>query len=524
MREHAVEPLPARFRAASRARGAGRARACRRSLSVLLALVLLAPRLGAQSGTTPDEQARRLLEDGRAYRQQNKPKQALDNFTTIVSGFPNTDSVDDALLEIGRYHLEVERDVEKARAAFDKVAKQYPQSDGAPGAYHYLGWLTLQRATTPAELDDAAAQFTRVQRLYPRSDWVPRALHAEGLVLRKAGRLDESIDAQRRVALEYPSSDAAPAAQFQIGHCLALAGRPLQALEEYQRVRNRFPRDEWAERALDRLTALYRLHGQARPRFARDAAWSVGAGNVLKDVRALLVSPSKTLWIASDKAGAVIPFDAAGKMGAAVTAQEVRALSLGPGDELVVTSRLAVRVGTGQEGLRSLTIPGEKPGVPEPLERLSAALLTAGGSLLAADAKRKRIYRFDGAGRHQGVFAEGREREVLRLLRDGEGAVAALDGDERSVSFFDETGKLLRSLPLRGEGYDLRKPTDLALDPAGNLYVADEQFGVALLSPRGKLLARVGAGELEKPRALALEAAGAILVYDEKLERVLRFQ
>jgi TolA-binding protein len=497
----------------------GRRRARRLALALLAAG---AARVFAQAGAAPDEQARRLLEDGRAYRQQGKVKQALDNFNTIVSGFPQSDSVDDALLEIGRYHLEVERDVDKARAAFDKVAKQFPQSDGAPGAYHYLGLLTLQGATTQAELDDAAAQFTRVQRLYPRSAWVPRALSAEGLVLRRAGKLEEAIDAQRRVALEYPSSDAAPAAQFQIGHCLALLGRPAQAMEEYQRVRNRFPRDEWAAAALDRVTGLYRLHGFARPRFAPDSAFSVGAGNVLKDVRALLMTPGRTLWLASDKISAVVPFDAAGKMGAAVTAQDVKSLSLSPRDELVVTARLAVRVGTGQAGLLGLSVPSDKPGVPEPLEKLTAALVTPGGSLLVADGKRRRLQRFDLAGKHLGTWGDAREREVARLLLDGEGAVLAFDPDERLLAYFDETGKLLRSLPLRGEGFDLRKPLDVALDPAGNVYVADEQAGVVVLTPKGKLLARFGE-ELKKPRALTLDPTGAVLVYDERLERVLRY-
>ena len=69
------------------------------------ALLLLAA-CSASAQTSPDEQARRLLEDGRGYRAQGKTKQALDSFETIVSGFQNTDSVDDALLEIGRYRLE----------------------------------------------------------------------------------------------------------------------------------------------------------------------------------------------------------------------------------------------------------------------------------------------------------------------------------------------------------------------------------------------------------------------------------
>src|SRR5437773_11248658 len=253
-------------------------------------MLLAAGFLRAQS-TSPEEQARGLLEDGRTYRREGKLKQALDNFNTIVTGFANTDSVDDALLEIGRYQMEVEGNADKAREAFEVVTKRYPQSDGAPGAYYYLGLLTLDRAHSAADLDDALAQFARVQRLYPRSEWVPRALYATALAHRKSGKLAEATDDARRVALEYPASDAAPAAQFELAQDLALAGEFRQAMEEFQQVRNHFPESEWAPRALDRITALYRLYGSGKPAFAADASYSVGAGDTLKDVRSIVMTP-----------------------------------------------------------------------------------------------------------------------------------------------------------------------------------------------------------------------------------------
>ena len=164
----------------------------RAPLGLALVAALWASAAGAQPG--PNEQARGLLEDGRAYLKSGQTKQAVDNFNTIVSGFAGTDSVDDALLEIGRWQMDVERNADQARAAFEDVTKRFPQSDGAPGAYYYLGRLALARATTAAELDDALAQFVRVQRLYPGSEWVPRALHGSALVHRKAGRLPDAVE------------------------------------------------------------------------------------------------------------------------------------------------------------------------------------------------------------------------------------------------------------------------------------------------------------------------------------------
>lgn len=485
-----------------------------------LAAVLLLP-AAAWAQSSPEQQAKSLLDDGRAYYAQAKYKQALDNFNTIVSGFPGTDSVDDALLEIGRYQAEVEHDVEKARASFESVAKRFPQSDSAPGAYHYLGVITLDKAKGPAELDDALAQFTRVQRLYPTSEWVPRSLYASGLVHRKAGRLADAVETQRRVALEYPTSDAAAGAQFQVGHCLALLGEARAAMEAFQQLRNRHPDGEPAARALERITALYRLSEGARPFFSVDPAWSVAAGDVMKDVDALLMTPQRTLWVASNKVKAAVSFDKDAKMGPSVGAEDLRSLALTPRGELIVAARLAARFG---KDIKSFAVPGNKPGEMESLERIAAALMLPGGDVLVADQKKKRVYRYGPQWDYKGSFPDAKEREVTRLALDGEGGIALLDADEKSVRVFDESGRALRAIPAKGPGYELKKPADIALDPARNLYVADEETGVMVFSPDGRLLTALSGEELRRPRALTLEPAGALLVYDGKSQKVVRFK
>lgn len=491
-----------------------------RVAATLPALLFLASALSAQT-TSPDEQARGLLEDGRAYRRDGKLKQALDNFNTIVTGFTNTDSVDDALLEIGRYEMEVAGDPVKAREAFEQVTKRYPQSDGAPGAYYQLGLLTLEGATTAAQLDDALAQFARVPRLYPRSDWVARALYGTALAHRKAGRLPDAVEAARRVALEYPSSEAAPAAQFQIGHVLALMGEPRSAMEEFQRIRSRFPGSEWAPKALDRITALYRLHGVGKPVFTLDPAFSAGAGDMLKDVRAILMTPARTLWIASDKVKGVVPLGPDGKPGPSVTGAELQSLALTPSGDLIVASRLAVRL--GPRDLKSFSVPTDKPGVTEPLERIEAAVVTLGGATLVADEKRKRVCRFDAKGQYQGPFPDAKERQIARMAVDGEGGIAVLDRDQRTVQVYDEAGTLLRGVAARGAGWELKRPVDMAIDAFRNAYVADEEGFVYVFSPQGQLMTTI-TGELRKPKALTIDPAGAVLVYDEKHEKVLRYR
>jgi outer membrane protein assembly factor BamD (BamD/ComL family) len=488
--------------------------------AALAALLILAP-LSATAQSRTDEQAKRLLEDGRQYRTQGKLKQALDNFTTIVTSFSDSDSVDDALLEIGRYRMEVEGDYDKARASFEQVTKLYPQSDGAPGAYYWLGRLTLNRATTPAELDDALAQFTRVQRLYPRSDWVPQAMYASGLVDRRAGRMQDAIEIQRRVALEYPRSDAAAAAQFEVGQCYALTGEPRVAMEEFQQVRNRFAESSWAPLALDRITALYRLYGTAHPTFNADTSYSVGSGDMLKDVTALLMTPDRSIWIASGKAKSIFNLSPEGKPVKSVAAEDPRSLSWSPKGDIVAAARTAVRF--GGKDIKSFAIPSEKPAEPpEALEKIEAAFVLPSGTILVADGKKRRVYRYDDQFRYQGTFPDAKEHRVTRILQDGEGAILMLDEDEKTVRSYDVSGRVLRTVAAKGTGYELKHPFDIAVDSFRNLYVADEAV-VHVFNAQGQILTTIG-GDTRRPGAITLDPAGALLMYDQKTQKVVRFQ
>jgi TolA-binding protein len=488
-------------------------------LALIVPLLLSASVAAAQE--TPEQQALRLLEDGRAYRAQGKLKQALDNFSIVVGSFPGTEAVGAALLEIGRYRMEVDHDVDKARQAFEQVTKEHARGAAAPGAYYHLGLLTLGRASTVAEIDDGLAQFARVETLYPRSEWVPRALQASAVGLRRAGRYGEAADLNRRVSLEYPASDAAAAAQFEIGSALALSGQPRQAMEEYQQVRNRFPQSEWAQPALERTTALYRLFGGAKPAFAPDPAFAAGAGDLLKDVVAIAIAPGGALWIASGKTKSAVQLDAAGKIAASLAAEDPRALGLSPRGEILFASARGLRIGL--KDVRSFTTPPEKPGAaPKPVERILAAAITRGGYVLVSDDDREKILRFDAKGEPAGFFPPGdsTKRKVTRIVLDTEGGILTLDRDEKAVRLWDEAGKSLRVYGPAG----LKKPVDVAVDPFRNVYVADEELGIVVFTPQGQPLTTISSPELRRPRALTLDPAGAVLVYDERAERVLRFR
>jgi TolA-binding protein len=491
----------------------------RLSLGIALALLMGASSAGAQSRS--DDQARRLLEDGRADLANGRVRQGLDALQTIVTGFPNSVYADDALLEIGRYTEDVEKNPAKARELYDQIAKKYPQSDAAPGAYLQMGRIAYSTAASQGALDDALANFQRVIRLYPESAFVPHALVASAAVFRRAARYDAAIDSARRAVLDHPSSDIAPEGQFELAFSLATAGDVAAGMEEFQRVRTLYPGTPLAERAMNATTALYRLYGSDRPFFAKDPGFAMAIGDVLKDVRSVAVTPAGVTWIASNKTKSAVSFDAAMKMGAALSSDDPQTLSVSPLGEIVLAAKLAVKV--GPSGVFSFSMPGEKPGEVEVVDRIGAATILVSGDTLVSDLKRKRVLRFKG-NVFASMFPDRAEREVIKLLTTPRGEAVMLRKDEKCVEIFDDNGRPVTKIGPRGPGFEWKKPVDVAIDSFSNLYVADEDQGIFMFSAKGELMAQFGAAEVKKSRAVAIDLSGAVLVYDDRTETMVRFK
>jgi len=490
-------------------------------LSAALLALSASAMVAAQPQSRPDDQARRLLEDGRTDLANGRAKQGLDALQTIVTGFPSSAWADDALLEIGRHAEEVEMNPGKAREVYDQIAKRYPQSDSAPGAYLQIGRIAFNTAATQAALDDALANFQRVIRLYPGSAFVPHALVASAAVFRRAGRYDSAVDSARRAVLDYPTSDLAPEAQYELAQSLAMSGDVQPAIEEFQRVRSFYPTSEAAVRALNANTALYRLYANERPIFLKDPAFSLAAGDVLKDVRSIAVTPAGVTWIASNKTKSAISFDPSFKLGASLTAEDPQTLAVTPQGDVIFASRLAVK--TGAKGAVSFSTPSDKPGVMDAVDRIGAATVLVSGDILISDLKRKRILRFrDNV--FVSVFGDRSEREVIKLVTTPRGEALMLRKDDKSIEIVDESGRLVSKIGPRGPGFEWKKPVDVTIDAFSNIYVADEDQGIFLLSPKGALMSTFGASDVRKSRAIAIDLSGAALVYDDRTETIVRFK
>ena len=495
---------------------------------ILLGLLGWMGAVSAASGQgEPSDIARQHLESGRQFYDQERYKQALNDFQIIVSSMAETDYADDAMLHIGQYYLEIERDFEKAQQNFAALLQRYPTGDKAPGAYYYLGLVALRSDRSGKALDDAMANFQRVIRLYPQSEFVAPALTATGLALERLGRWQEAVDVYSQVVSEHTNSHSAPGAQVGIGRSTVRLGDPFQGMLELQRARNQWPDSAESASALDLLTLVFRFY--ANPRFGRPVSFQKDPAftpqvQKFKDVLAVRLAPTGIHVLEKGNKRVAI-FDKSGKLTRTQAAAGARTLSIDPQGIPVVASQKALIIGGRAMVLK---VPDEKG--PKPLEKIRAATRDRFGDLYVYDESQRKVLRFDPSGNLKGAFPDTTPREVLLLDVDSLGNIMILDKKDRGLEVFTTDGVRTARLSKRGAKWDLKKPVDVAVGPAGYVYMLDESTAqVVVFDPSYQFVtllsaSNLGGGALSKPKTLDVDGTGALYVYDDKAKTIIRFQ
>ena len=138
--------------------------------------------------------------------------------------------------------------------------------------------------------------------------------------------------------------------------------------------------------------------------------------------------------------------------------------------------------------------------------------------------------RFAGDGRYRDRFIT--TPGVARLATNGSDDLAVLDKDDKTVLLFDRDGKQFGRVPIRGAGYELDAPVDIAFDAFGHLYVLDQSkasiyvFGPQFTEQTPLLTSftvtdkRAAAGAFRKALAFALDPAGRLYIFDDSTQQV----
>lgn len=202
-----------------------------------------------------------LLMLAQSYLKSNQINEAREAFTKLISEMPNPGMPDDYALEAAKAldlmdggnkeeapkltdpeHLrraliyQFNRDFIDARLHFNAIITRYPQSPNVPDAMFQIG----RGFFNERNYDDAIATFQKAITNFPESNSAKDSLGFLASSLGRLKRYDEAVSTYKKLIEKFPNADNPERPYLNIIDTLRDAGRDDEALSWVEQTRNRF--------------------------------------------------------------------------------------------------------------------------------------------------------------------------------------------------------------------------------------------------------------------------------------------
>jgi TolA-binding protein len=476
---------------------------------------------------TADDPAKGHFDSAVFLMKDKKYSQALDDLNFIVKSYPQSPLADDALLMLGTYSLNEAKNLDQALSYFQQIKDKYTESNSAPAAYYYIGVIHLDRRTSN-DLTEAYANFERVTRIFPSSSWVDKSLVGAGMALEWQGDYDKAYEAFSEVKIRFASSPLAARAQYEMGICLLYVDSFLDASTDFQQVIDGFPESEFAKKALEINTLLYRLYLTAptdKNAYTPDATFTPVLRE-LDDPTGLAIDSKQNLYLSDKGNKTVLVFDPSGKQLNSISALSPYFISIDDQDRAIVANDTNVIVVGGQPVSFDYS---KESGKLEPVTEIRSAAINRSGEFLIASDKWKGLLAYDQNIRPLSSAGYSKmEKEFAKVIVNARNQVYALDKQRKQVVVFDAAGKTLFGIGPAGKGFEFDRIDDFAVDQANHIYLLTKNpRGVSIFSPTGSLMKFIGSDKktpiaFEDAKVITVGPSGSIYILDKDLHKILK--
>ena len=181
---------------------------------------------------------------GKARLSQGQPEAALQAFRQAQTFSPVPGRPDEARFWEGETLFRMKRYPE-ARAIYDRILTDNPNSPSAPDAVYGLAWVNLELKRR----DQAVTEFRRLLSSYPEHANVPSATFYLARTLVELKRPDEAIGLLRGFVSKYPDHRLLPEARYTLGQALVAGGQTDEGVGELRAFAKAYPNSDLAPTA-----------------------------------------------------------------------------------------------------------------------------------------------------------------------------------------------------------------------------------------------------------------------------------
>lgn len=207
--------------------------------------------IDSKQGKTFDQLQKAYYTLGYSYFEQGQYKAARPYFLTFleINNIESSALYPDVLNRIADCYY-FDRDLEKARAYYDRVPVRSPVSDYALYQKGFILGLQKRHSDKIKSLNTLIVQ-------YPHSDYHDDAMYEIGRTLLLQDKHEEAIEAYRRLQKRHAKSQLTRRAALEIGMIYDNINQTDNAIKAYKQVVEKYPTSEETRVALENLQAIY---------------------------------------------------------------------------------------------------------------------------------------------------------------------------------------------------------------------------------------------------------------------------
>lgn len=454
--------------------------------------------------------AERLFFNAQTFLAAGKYQEALTDLENVTKLHPRSPFASQALLEIGRYHLEVAGDDGKAQEYFGKTLAQYPTSPEAPAAYYYQAVIVDKNGDSPQALEGAIANLIRMENLFPNNPWRSGALYLFGKISMRLGQYDQALTHFQRLEFNYPQSEFLPNALFLSAKVAYYKGFPDKAERILARRQAKFPNSKDGQLVRDLLRVLSRMRAPSIG-YTLDRSFFASTPKTFQNPSALGISWNGRMGVRDSRG--VFQADLDGDNKARTPVKDARNFCTDAAGNLLVV--FENRISNTNASISF----GNLAGGSGPLREIRGAAIDGYGRLFVIDNNTRDVRSFLANGKPLRNFAISKPKQIAAF----EERIWVLNSDGNS---FTEIGPNLET-----DTFSLKAVSniqDFCFDALGHVYVLHDK-GSQLSVFDKELVAKTtiglktGTWPLKKAEAVAVDASGALYLADKKTGAVFRF-
>lgn len=488
---------------------------------LFISILLLAVVIPAAAQNKDESIAKNKYNSGMAFYKEGKYEEALKDFNGLLEKYPASEWAAHALLQKGVYFMDVVGKADEAKAAFEKMAQDYPHHKKTPLALLKLGELQLNASDDIIKLNNPLATYERLIRTYPWNEYTAEAAYQAAGIYYRLGNIQKALEKIKMIDERFTKSSFYTASMLLKAEILVADTEYVEAAKLLQNSVDTAQGTPYGAKAKKMLTALQRIKIDPKYVYKTDSSFKLDPNQPLNSPRSIYLDTIGQIYVFDSDSKTVYVYDEKGAVVSTLSASiDPVVFTLGKDGRSIFSDAEGNLDADGVTAKLSYFDGQDNRDVSKPKLLFSNAF----NNLFAVSRRGDHIFRYDSSFVFQNRVSKYEFESIRDAAADNYNKIFIIDDSFEGILYFNQTGSDPGKVAAVGDNYKMVEPVLIKFDQFNHMIVFDKkQESFFVFDSKKRLIKQISLPEqIEDVLDFAVSNSGELYILDEDLKTVVK--